>query len=119
LGCPYNTGDAALTAGALDKKACSIFGDLVQVGPARMIAQELTRHNGNNLPVYRFRFDQLPSNTTNFAKGIGTGVEQNYVFSNLLPAGPSGAWDRALAYEVSAAWASFVHGLDPNRNGSK
>ncbi|ETS83076.1 hypothetical protein PFICI_04952 [Pestalotiopsis fici W106-1] len=108
LGCPYNTGDVQLSSGKLDKMACSIFGDLVQIGPARFIAQTLAQHGH---PVYRYRFNQLPANATDVAEGITTGLEQSYVFSNLLP---DNAWDRALAYRMSAAWASFAHGLDPN-----
>lgn len=108
LGCPYNTGGIPLSAGKLDKMACSIFGDLVQIGPARFIAQTLAEHGH---PVYRYRFNQLPANTTDADKGITTGLEQSYVFSNLLP---DNAWDRALAYRMSAAWSSFAHSLDPN-----
>lgn len=113
LGCPYNTGDAKFSPGALDKKACSIFGDIVQVAPARMIAQELTRAG---VPVYRYRFNHLPSGgvgnrTRDVSRGIGTGVEQAYVFSTLVP---DQAWDRNLAYQMSALWAAFTHDLDPN-----
>lgn len=80
-----------------------------------MIAQWLTKNNrsGANAPVYRYRFNHLPHDTdaSNITSGIATGVEQRYVFSNLVPDHP---WDRALAYELSTAWVSFVHGLDPN-----
>lgn len=110
LGCPYNTGNVKLTSGSLDKQACSIFGDIVQVGPARMITQEIAKHNGN-VPVYRYRFDQLPHNTSSLAKGITTGLEQNYVFSNLVADFP---WDQALAREMTSAWVSFAYSLDPN-----
>ncbi|KAH8760581.1 hypothetical protein F5883DRAFT_647665 [Diaporthe sp. PMI_573] len=88
--------------------ACSIFGDIVQIAPARMIAQILTAHG---VPVYRYRFNQLPYNISAVAKGIGTGIEQNYVFSNLIPTHP---WDQSMAYQMSAAWISFAHDLDPN-----
>lgn len=115
LGCPYNTGTVKLTAGALDKQACSIFGDLVQIAPARMIAQSLTQHNGK-APVYRFRFNHLPSGSDASSRGIGTGVEQSYVFSNLVPNSP---YDKALAYEMSSAWVSFAHDLNPNPGGGK
>lgn len=110
-GCPYNTGDTKLTSGTLDKKACSIFGDIVQIAPARMIAQELAKHNGKETPVYRYRFNQLPHNTSSLAKGITTGLEQSYVFSNLVP---DFAWDQALARDMTSAWASFAYSLDPN-----
>lgn len=110
LGCPYNTGNVKLTSGTLDKQACSIFGDIVQVGPARMIAQQIAKHNGN-VPVYRYRFDQLPHNTSSLAKGITTGLEQSYVFSNLVADFP---WDQALAREITSAWVSFAYSLDPN-----
>jgi carboxylesterase type B len=110
-GCPYNTGETKLTSGTLDKKACSIFGDIVQIAPARMIAQQLAKHNGKEAPVYRYRFDQLPRNTSSLAKGITTGLEQSYVFSNLVP---DFAWDQALAREMTSAWVSFAYSLDPN-----
>ncbi|RDW90409.1 uncharacterized protein DSM5745_02184 [Aspergillus mulundensis] len=115
-GCPYNTGTTPLTSGKLDKKACSIFGDIVQIAPARMIAQWLTKNNNGNSPVYRYRFSHLPHDTTaaNISRGIGTGIEQRYVFSNLIPDHP---WDQALAYEVSSAWISFAYGLNPNPEG--
>src|SRR5512142_2851416 len=110
LGCPYNTGVTKLTAGTLDKQACSIFGDLVQIAPARMIAQSLTQHNGN-VPVYRYRFNHLPSGSGASSRGVGTGVEQSYVFSNSVPNSP---YDSALAYEMSSAWVSFAYDLNPN-----
>ncbi|KAL4801466.1 Alpha/Beta hydrolase protein [Aspergillus unguis] len=133
-GCPYNTGTTPLTSGKLDKKACSVFGDIVQIAPARMIAKWLTKnyHTANpninstgskrerssleDSPIYRYRFNHLPydTGTSNITSGIGTGVEQRYVFSNLVPDHP---WDRALAYEISSAWISFVVELDPNPGG--
>lgn len=88
--------------------ACSIFGDIVQIAPARMIAQTLAQ---DGVPVYRYRFNHLPYNTSAVARGIGTGAEQNYVFSNLVPTHP---WDQSMAYQMSAAWISFAHDLDPN-----
>lgn len=108
LGCPYNTGTHKFTPGTLDKKACSIFGDIVQVGPARMIARSIA---ADNVPVYRYRFNQVVSNATNLSDAIRTGLEQPFVFSNQLPEYP---WDVNLAYQMSAAWASFVHDLNPN-----
>ncbi|KAE8363425.1 Alpha/Beta hydrolase protein [Aspergillus caelatus] len=113
-GCPYNTGDAMLSSGMLDKKACSIFGDIVQIGPARMIAEALAQHNGDN-PVYRFRFNQLPANSSNPSEGITTGMEIPYVFSNLIP---GTAWEKALAAEMTKAWVSFAYDLNPNLNGN-
>jgi carboxylesterase type B len=108
LGCPYNTGDFQLSTGKLDKMACSIFGDLVQIAPARLIAQTLAK---DGYSVYRYRFNHLPWNTTNLSSGITTGSEQAYVFSSILP---NNAWDHALAHRVTAAWASFAYSLDPN-----
>ncbi|KAH7115912.1 alpha/beta-hydrolase [Dendryphion nanum] len=117
LGCPYNTGAYRFAPGVLDKQACSIFGDLVQIAPARMIARTLTSNNGGK-PIYRYRFNHLASNVskTSIGRGITTGAEQPYVFSNLVPDSP---WDQALAREMTSAWISFAYDLDPNtRNGS-
>ena len=114
-GCPYNTGDVMLSSGILDKKACSIFGDMVQIGPARMIAEALTKHNGDK-PVYRYRFNQLPANSSEPSAGITTGTEILYVFSNLIP---DIAWERALASEMTKAWVSFAYDLNPNANEGK
>ncbi|KAE8400773.1 Alpha/Beta hydrolase protein [Aspergillus pseudonomiae] len=111
-GCPYNTGDVMLSSGILDKKACSIFGDMVQIGPARMIAEELTKHNGDK-PVYRYRFNQLPANSSEPSAGVTTGTEIPYIFSNLIP---DVAWERALASEMTKAWVSFAYDLNPNAN---
>lgn len=109
LGCPYNTGKLKSSSGKLDKKACSIFGDIVQIAPARMIAQNLAK---DGVSVYKYRFNHLPYGPANLAtKGIGTGVEQAYVFSNLKTNLP---WDTNLAYQMSASWASFAHDLDPS-----
>ena len=108
LGCPYNTGNVKLTPGQLDKMACSIFGDLVQIAPARMIASTLAAQGVN---VYRYRFNHLARNSSNEASGIGTGAELIFVFSSGVA---SYAWDQALASSVTAAWASFVHDLNPN-----
>jgi carboxylesterase type B len=113
LGCPYNTGNIKLSSGALDKQACSIFGDLVQVGPARMIATALAN---DGVPTYRYRFNQLSYNVSSVAKGITTGAEEIYVFSNLIPNIP---WDQTLAYEMTSAWVSFAHDLNPNPGTSK
>lgn len=114
-GCPYNTGDVMLSSGILDKKACSIFGDIVQIGPARMIAEALAQHNRDN-PVYRYRFNQLPDNSSDPSEGITTGTEIPYVFSNLIP---EVAWEKALAADMTKAWVSFAYDLNPNLNGSK
>jgi carboxylesterase type B len=108
LGCPYNTGFANLTSGSLDKKACSIFGDIVQIAPARMIAQTLTK---DGVPTYRYRFNHLPQGSLNSPRGISTGVEQAFIFSNLNSDNPR---DQNMGYQISAAWISFVHDLDPN-----
>ncbi|KAF2737423.1 alpha/beta-hydrolase, partial [Polyplosphaeria fusca] len=114
LGCPYNTG-TAFSSSALDKQACAIFGDLVQTAPARMIARSLTANNGD-IPVYRYRFNHLPHSTssTPSRQGIGTGIEQSYVFSNQVPDWP---YDRSLAYEMTSVWVSFASDLDPNPGG--
>ncbi|KAK2599781.1 hypothetical protein N8I77_011506 [Diaporthe amygdali] len=108
LGCPYNTGIVQFSSGILDKMALSIFGDIVQIAPARMIAQTLAK---DGVPVYRYRFNHLQYDTSEVSKAIGTGVEQDYVLSNLIPNHP---WDQNLAFQSSAAWISFAHDLDPN-----
>ncbi|KAK8017794.1 Alpha/Beta hydrolase protein [Apiospora rasikravindrae] len=118
-GCPYNTGTTKLTSGALDKQACSIFGDLVMVAPARQFASTLA---ADGVPVYRYRFNQLPPGGSP-ARGISTGVEEAYVFSNFVRSSSPGsaspsAWDQALAYEMTSAWVSFAHDLDPNPGGN-
>ena len=71
--------------------------------------------NNGGKPVYRYRFNHLAYNTTkaSIAKGIGTGAELPYVFSNLVPDWP---WDQALAREMTAAWISFAHDQNPNRD---
>lgn len=70
LGCPYNTGATLLSSGSLDKMACSIFGDIVQVAPARMIAHTLAR---NDVPVYSYRFNHLQQNTAATSKDSESG----------------------------------------------
>jgi hypothetical protein len=85
-----------------------------------MIAQWLSKNSrlddNTNVPIYRYRFNHLPHDidASNIASGIGTGLEERYVFSNLVPDHP---WDRNLAYEMSSAWISFAHDLDPNPGG--
>ena len=73
-----------------------------------MIAQSLAR---DDVPVYRYRFNHLPYNISTVSRGITTGSELPYMFSNGVP---DYAWDRNLAYQMTAAWASFAHDLDPN-----
>lgn len=94
--------------GKLDKKACSIFGDIVQIAPARMIAQSLAK---DGVSVYRYRFNHFNNETEEPERGVGTGEELPYVFSNKVPAH---AWDKSLAYQMSATWISFAHDLDPS-----
>jgi carboxylesterase type B len=108
LGCPYNTGTFKFSQGALDKMACSIFGDLVQIGPARLIAQTLAK---DKVPVYRYRFNHMSFNSSTILRGISTGVEEQFVFSNLIANYP---WDMNMAYQVTSAWVSFAHSLNPN-----
>lgn len=110
LGCPYNTGTTRFTSGTLDKMACSIFGDIVQIAPARMIAQVLAK---DRVPVWKYRFNHLLSTTPAnlLGKGIGTGAEQAFIFSNIASEQP---WDRSMAGQMSALWASFAHDLEPN-----
>ena len=85
-----------------------MFGDIVQIGPARMIAQNLAQ---DGVPVYRYRFNHLAYNTSTVSRGITTGSELPYMFSNDVP---NYAWDQNLAYQMTAAWASFAHDLSPN-----
>ncbi|KAJ0422792.1 hypothetical protein BJY00DRAFT_310799 [Aspergillus carlsbadensis] len=99
-GCPYNTGTVPLTGGTLDKKACSIFSDAVQIGPARLLAKWLTKHNNNNnhghsssnnrrskALLYRYRFNHLLHDVddSNITRGITTGIEQRGVPESALP----------------------------------
>lgn len=89
------------------------------VAPARQFASTLA---ADGVPVYRYRFNQLPPGGS-LARGISTGVEQAYVFSNFVGASSDAAtpsaWDQALAYEVTSAWVSFSHDLNPNPGGSE
>jgi carboxylesterase type B len=116
-GCPYHTGAHIFTIGTLDKQACSVFGDLVQIAPARMIARSLSVNNAPDKAVYRYRFNHVSHNvsTEGVKEGISTGNEQAYVFSNQISTWP---WDTSLAFEMSSAWISFAHDLDPNFGGS-
>lgn len=85
-----------------------MFGDIVKIGPACMIAQNPAR---DGVPVYRYRFKHLPYNTTTVIRGITTGSELPYMFSNGVP---KYAWHQNMAYQMTAAWASFAYDLDPN-----
>ena len=113
LGCPYNTGTTKFTSGALDKMACSLFGDIVQIGPARMIAQQLAKAG---VPVYRYRFNHQAQVATESARGIGTGMEIPYVFSNV---NSSQSREHNLAYQLTASWVHFAHDQDPNPSQGK
>ena len=73
-----------------------------------MIAQNLAR---DCVPVYRYRFNHLKHGASRVAKGITTGEELTYMFSNGVP---DHAWDKSLAYQMTASWASFAYDLDPN-----
>jgi carboxylesterase type B len=73
-----------------------------------MIAQNLAR---DGVKTYRYRFNHLELNTSSLNKGIGTGAELPYMFSNGVP---DYAWDQNLAFQMTASWASFAYDLDPS-----
>lgn len=131
LGCPYNTGPSVLTSGTLDKMACSIFGDIVQIGPARFIAQQLRK----SVPLYRYRFNYFPTNGT-ATRGITTGSDvrsqvggANLHIAEIEPVQIAFAfrsdvlsnnrYDQALSSDVSSAFISFAYSQNPNPGGSK
>jgi acetylcholinesterase len=67
-------------------------------------------------PVYSYRFDQPPENST-VEYGTGHFQEVAYVFSNPLPTQnplSTRPGDAALAQWMTSAWASFVHSGSPN-----
>ncbi|GAA5939264.1 uncharacterized protein JCM15063_004470 [Sporobolomyces koalae] len=114
-GCPYNTGDGVLPSGLQDKRSLSINGDIQMTAPRRYLAEVASRYS----PVYSYRFDTVPQNAT---INIGTSHFQEvaYVFSNPLKTqNPLGnrPGDVELASLMTSQWISFIHDLDPNKNG--
>lgn len=73
-----------------------------------MIAKNLAR---DGVTAYRYRFNHFSDKTEDPEGDISTGEELPYVFSNRVPDHP---WDKSLAYQMSAAWISFAHDLDPS-----
>jgi len=58
LGSPYNTGDGYLPTGRQDKRSCSLYGDLVMIGPKRLVAESMVKKESD---VWAFRFNQVPT----------------------------------------------------------
>lgn len=61
IGCPYETGDGALVSGLQDKRTNSIYTDLQQFAPRRLLSQTMAKA-GNE--VYAWRYNQVTQNVT-------------------------------------------------------
>ncbi len=58
LGCPYETGDGYLATGRQDKRSNAIFGDIIMVGPERIMKEAMVKKEAD---VWAYRFDQEPT----------------------------------------------------------
>ena len=58
LGCPYGTGDGYLATGRQDKRSNAIFGDIIMVGPERIMKEAMSKKESK---VWAYRFDQEPT----------------------------------------------------------
>nr|CDI53955.1 related to carboxylesterase/lipase EstA precursor [Melanopsichium pennsylvanicum 4] len=128
-GCPFNTGNQrfAHQNGQQYKRGAAIAGDSAIIAGRRASAQ----YHALSKSTYSYRFDQPPWNGIEVLVATEPPVysthyaEICFVF-NLDPElsrnnsnwiGPYKSYHH-LAAQISNAWISFVHELDPNHDGS-
>ncbi len=75
LGSPYNTGDGYLPTGRQDKRSCSLYGDLVMIGPKRLMVESMIKEQSE---VWAFRFDQVPTYLWQTYGALDLGVSGGY-----------------------------------------
>lgn len=74
LGSPYGTGDGYLPTGRQDKRSCSLYGDLVMIGPKRLMVESMIKKESD---VWAFRFDQVPTYLWQTYGALDLGVSGN------------------------------------------
>jgi acetylcholinesterase len=74
LGCPYGTGDGYLATGRQDKRSNAIFGDIIMVGPERIMKEAMVKKEAD---VWAYRFDQTPTYQYPSYGTIDAGVSGN------------------------------------------
>ncbi|KAF2019233.1 alpha/beta-hydrolase, partial [Aaosphaeria arxii CBS 175.79] len=105
--------------GAQFRRAATYFGDVLFIASRRETAKTWA---ANGVPAYAYRFNAIPHGVPPEV-GAGHYKEIGYMFRNFLGVGhrpdirpfdgmPKGHFE--LADLMSASWASFIHGLDPN-----
>lgn len=117
LGSPYNTGDGYLPTGLQDKRSCALAGDIVMIGPRRLMSETLIKQQKD---VWTFRFNQPPTyNALTYGPidlGVTHGKDNAYIFGH-----PENnrTGDVDLMSFMMGSWISFVTDLDPNGHGMK
>lgn len=129
-GCPFNTGQRrfAQNNGQQYKRGAAIAGDLAIIAGRRATS----RYHSSKSPTYSYRFDQPPWNgieplVATEAPVYSTHYSEICFVFNLDPKtsvnnsnwiGPDRSYHR-LAEQMSRAWISFVHDLEPNYDQSR
>ncbi|EIN05225.1 alpha/beta-hydrolase [Punctularia strigosozonata HHB-11173 SS5] len=117
IGCPYDTGDGVLSSGQQDKRAFSIWGDVVMHAGRRLLGDSIAKTHD----VFSYHFAQIPDNAT-IEDGVQHFQEVAFVFNNPGPTRnplSTRLGDAELANLMTSYWISFVNHLDPNHSGMK
>lgn len=126
-GIPLNTGAERFTdKGYQYKRIAAILGDVFYHAPRLVDARAYAKYS----PTYIYRFNTRPFvNSTNTSstdpsrslapayKGVEHASELPFTFGNPSFTGPFGGYED-LRRQVSAQWVAFIHGGDPNADGS-
>lgn len=131
-GCPVGTGVERFTQwGSQYKRGAAIVGDaIIHAGRRSTTHYHATLPPHRRKPVYSYRFDQSPWNNSlpliaTEAPVYATHYAEICFVFNLDPEasrsnanwiGPYPEY-HALAGDMSRAWVSFVHGMNPNSRG--
>ncbi|GAA6039281.1 hypothetical protein JCM8097_003242 [Rhodosporidiobolus ruineniae] len=116
FGCPFGTGDGAVSTGLQDKRSNAIWTDSYHAG-TRLMA----RKQSWKAPVWSWRFHQVPQNET-VDQGVGHSSEIPYLFRILQRTGLSGLGNRPgdldLSLKMQDYWINFVNHLSPNKGST-
>ncbi|BGP19130.1 hypothetical protein JCM10213v2_007217 [Rhodosporidiobolus nylandii] len=117
IGCPFGTGDGAVSTGLQDKRSNAMWTDSIHAG-SRLLAQK----HGYAAPVWSWRFHQVPQNSTIDA-GAAHANELPYLFRVLerTPRTPLGnrPGDLGLSLMMQDYWLNFVNHLNPNKGAAQ
>ncbi|KAJ3329371.1 hypothetical protein HDU76_008030 [Blyttiomyces sp. JEL0837] len=89
--------------------AAAVFGDFIFQCPVRQLADA---YSSQNLPVYKYHFNHIPTRDRHPSLGVSHGSELIYVFNDMYVFGTDE--EKELARNVVGYWTHFARRGAPN-----